>query len=535
METGDNQSFLSLFQIGTVDEIFYSGDQVLNDSENNKKDDQIMIKTEEGEVNFDDLFSDEFVLDGINVSTTHDEAVREMNDALNVTNPPILPEPQHSTSRFKKLTESELDNLEAKRQSESTKRNTKWGVKVFQEWSVHDSGSEVDFHEINSDELNIKLRRFYAEAQPANVSKRANSMSEAQASEYHKNSFKAIRSAINRHLNDLNRDIDIVRDKAFKTANQALDGKLKQNVADGLSRPTKHKDVISTPDLHLINTYLHSDTNPIVLRHKVWYDLSVHFVSRGLELHPQLHMDSFKFMNDETGREYVTLLHDVRQKNHQGGIDFNECSDKRMYSSGDESCPVKSLRELMSRTEEGAISLFNHCVKQALKTPKSMDKWFTTTPVKPYQFSTFMKDISKNAGCSKYYTAHCLRATSIQALSDAGHELRHIMLLTGHRNEASIRSYSRDCSDDQKRSLSNTLSKITSGSTTRSESEVPLPTISQTATSSTAASTSDQLTSGGMAQQPVATFQMSSRNFLSSGFMANSSFERCVFQFHVHQ
>ncbi|KAK3105732.1 hypothetical protein FSP39_004479 [Pinctada imbricata] len=352
-----------------------------------------MIETEEGEVNFDELFSDEFVLNGINVSTTHDEAVREMNDALNVTNPPILHEPQSSTSRCKKFTESELDNLEAKRQSESTKRNTKWGVKVFQEWSVHACGSEVDFHEINIDELNIKLRRFYAEAQPANVSKRANCLSEAKASEYHKKSFKTIRSAINRHLNDLNRDIDIVRDKAFKTANQTFDGKLKQNVAEGLSRPTKHKDVISTSDLHLINTYLHSDINPIVLCHKVWYDLSVHFFSRGLEFHLQLHMDSFKStcMNEKTGREYVTLLHDVRQKNHQGGIHFNECSDKRMYSSGDVSCPVKSLRELMSRTEEGATTLFNHCVKQALKTPKSMDKWFTTTPVKPYKFSTFMK------------------------------------------------------------------------------------------------------------------------------------------------
>ena len=119
-----------------MDEIFYSGDQVIQDSENEKVC-QTMIQTDEateGEINFDDLFSDEFVLDGINASTTNDEAMQEMNDILNVTNPPILPDPKPSTStsRFKKLTETELDNLEAKRQSASTKRNTKWGVKVFQ-------------------------------------------------------------------------------------------------------------------------------------------------------------------------------------------------------------------------------------------------------------------------------------------------------------------------------------------------------------------------------------------------------------------
>ena len=53
-----------------------------------------------------------------------------------------------------------------------------------------------------------------------------------------------IRSAINRYLNDFNCDIDIVRDKTFKAANQTLDGKLKQNVSDGSSRPTKHKAII---------------------------------------------------------------------------------------------------------------------------------------------------------------------------------------------------------------------------------------------------------------------------------------------------
>jgi hypothetical protein len=48
-----------------------------------------------------------------------------------------------------------------------------------------------------------------------------------QASEYNKNSYKSIRSALNRHLQDLGRDIDIVCGREFRSNNSILDGKLK--------------------------------------------------------------------------------------------------------------------------------------------------------------------------------------------------------------------------------------------------------------------------------------------------------------------
>ena len=44
-----------------------------------------------------------------------------------------------------------------------------------------------------------------------------------------------------------------------------------------------------------------------------------------------------------------------------------------------------------------------------------------------------MHDISKNAKCSTTHTAHCLRATAIQEINDAGLELRHIMHMSGHK------------------------------------------------------------------------------------------------------
>ncbi|KAH3815686.1 hypothetical protein DPMN_144217 [Dreissena polymorpha] len=72
-----------------------------------------------------------------------------------------------------------------------------------------------------------------------------------------------------------------------------------------------------------------------------------------------------------------------------------------------------------------------------------------------------MKNISTSAKLSQCYTGHCLRATAIQAMNDASYEARHIMFISGHRNEASICSYNRGCNITQKKSMSNTLSALT--------------------------------------------------------------------------
>jgi hypothetical protein len=58
--------------------------------------------------------------------------------------------------------------------------------------------------------VNDQLRKLYAEAQPKHLVKRAQSMPEQQAAEYHKQSLKNVRAALNRHLKDIGCDIDIV-------------------------------------------------------------------------------------------------------------------------------------------------------------------------------------------------------------------------------------------------------------------------------------------------------------------------------------
>jgi len=55
-----------------------------------------------------------------------------------------------------------------------------------------------------------------------------------------------------------------------------------------------------------------------------------------------------------------------------------------------------------------------------------------------------MKQISKQAGLSKDYTNHSIRAAAVTILDKSGFEARHIMSLSGHGSESSITRWRED-------------------------------------------------------------------------------------------
>ena len=396
------------------------------------------------------------------------------------------------------------------------------------DWHLDVYGHVLDTNDVSLTELGDKLRRFYCEARPK--------VGEC----YHKNTLNNIRAAIHRHFQDIGRQIDIIRGTEFRSANRALDGMLKEMTKQGESRPTLHKPIIDPEDLRKIAAYFQSaEFSPVKLRQSVWYNLSVHFVSRGLEFHHQLRRDSFVFDHDDKGGEYVTLSHECLQKNFQGGLNSEEAeSDKRMYATGRADCPLKLLRLLMDRTDHTATHLFNCCNQDALASPSTLNPWFGTKPLTKRTFAGFMPDVSKSAGCSKRYTAHSLRATAIQAMSDAGYEARHIMFMSGHRNESSIRSYSRNLSSGQKRSLSNTLSSVASATVTSDCNElVPVsnPTLALTRPGPTVPGI-ESTTMPSIMPHDMPSAASSSSNVLTSfqssaGLLSNCSFANCNFTF----
>ena len=66
-----------------------------------------------------------------------------------------------------------------------------------------------------------------------------------------------------------------------------------------------------------------------------------------------------------------------------------------------------------------------------------MSQWNNTSLI-------ILGGISKNAQCSKTYTALCLRATAIQSMNNADFEICHIIHISDHKYESSVKSYNSD-------------------------------------------------------------------------------------------
>ena len=87
------------------------------------------------------------------------------------------------------------------------------------------------------------------------------------------------------------------------------------------------------------------------------------------------------------------------------------------------------------------------------------EEWYENSPVGRDMLNDFMKKLSINAGLSKVYTNHCIRATVVTELDKKGFEARDIMATTGHRSETSIKSYASKCPDNKRRAMSEALAK----------------------------------------------------------------------------
>ena len=72
----------------------------------------------------------------------------------------------------------------------------------------------------------------------------------------------------------------------------------------------------------------------------------------------------------------------------------------------------------------------------------------------------FIKTISIDAGLFQLYTNHCIRASCITALDDDGMETRHIMNVSGHKSEISIKSYSRNVSESKNHEMHTVLHSV---------------------------------------------------------------------------
>ncbi len=166
----------------------------------------------------------------------------------------------------------------------------------FSEWlDFRGYGREFEF--LASSELNERLRLFYAEVRNVN------------GQMYSKSTIVGLRAAIHRHIraSPYERNINILQDKDFHTANNVFMSMIRKLKKEGLDK-TKHHAAIPSRELEIIRESFDTD-NPLGLIRKVWFDLTLGFARRGVENQRELVASSFRVATDENQYKYIEITH----------------------------------------------------------------------------------------------------------------------------------------------------------------------------------------------------------------------------------
>lgn len=155
------------------------------------------------------------------------------------------------------------------------------------------------------------------------------------------------------------------------------------------------------------------------------------------------------------------MAHDEASKNHQGGVNDKPSDEKeaRIYETEDQNDGYKALKLYLEKINPNCSAFFQY--PKANFSPED-DVWFEQRPLGVNTLANMMKTISKAAGLSRIYTNHSIRATAITLWSNAGVPNRHIMSISGHRNEQSLAHYNSRPSVSQLQNCSDVLSRALS-------------------------------------------------------------------------
>ena len=183
------------------------------------------------------------------------------------------------------------------------------------------------------------------------------------------------------------------------------------------------------------------------------------------------------------GTEFVYQAVDEMDKNH-GPQDTTRTNDGRMYadpckktliSFKNSNLVQKKLKtyhsKLASFLFKTALSLDGVTAFRLYKSKLNPDSnhlwqksrrgllhytdeiWYEKNRVGHDPLERFMPFLSDKAMLSKRYTNHSVRATCISTLDEAGVEARHIMKLSSHKNESTIKEYATECPENKRKEM----------------------------------------------------------------------------------
>ncbi|PFX14624.1 Uncharacterized protein KIAA1958-like [Stylophora pistillata] len=355
------------------------------------------------------------------------------------------------------LNEKEVSELLENATPGSTKKATKYAMKIFQDWLLIPGNKFclTPIEEMNKDELNACLKSFYTSAR------------KQDGQFYKSSSLKANRAALDRYLcmPPHSKQFYIVADPAFTETNNILDAFVKKLRKSGKISGVVHKKAISKQEVEKLfqsgELGPADNKDPAQLQRTTWFYLGIYFGKRGKENQRDMKPAMLALRATAQGGEYSELNKEfpgslpAKKNNRVGFSDTEDDSDAKILAVPESAkCPVKTIKKYLSYLNPKLDCLFQRPREARSFKPGEDKVWYCNSPLGVNILDSMLKLMSSRAGIQPHLTNHYLRATSLTLLSDKNCETRHIKSVTSHKSDNSIQSYNDRPSLDQPKKVS---------------------------------------------------------------------------------
>ncbi|KAK3731923.1 hypothetical protein QZH41_000275 [Actinostola sp. cb2023] len=288
----------------------------------------------------------------------------------------------------KLLMSEEIQTYIHGQQQPNTAPKTKYDINVFKRF-LAEVGEEREVIAIAPNELDILLCNFYIKAKTTGDL------------EYEPDTLSSSRS-IQRHLDDNNWKINILKDEVFKKSRDVLKSKRRDLRKSGKGNKPNATEALTSDDINRIfQEYGFGGHDPEVLSRTVWFFITLHFGHRARHEARQLKFGDIQLKKDQsTEEEYLEWVTERESKTRHG--DENEhhrVFQPKPYATGtcDHKCPVYCYKQFVYRHPEDAkcdespfFLAINHCRKPEDQV------WFINTPMVKNTIGQILSSATKN-------------------------------------------------------------------------------------------------------------------------------------------
>ena len=214
-------------------------------------------------------------------------------------------------SCFQLLSEEDFKNLSEIAENQNTEKSTNNWVKLYKQWA-HERSININLEKIDSQSLDKVLSQFYGE------------ICEQDWREYEPDNLRVMQSLLYRYLSEKAYNKSILKDLVFNAKCKILEGKARLLREQGIGEKKNSSKAIDSGEEYILWNYQKlGDSSSSSLVRAMWFLCIQHFGLQGCQQHTNMRVESFVFLRDTNGCEYIEFLKNPT-KTRQGGLHSNQ-------------------------------------------------------------------------------------------------------------------------------------------------------------------------------------------------------------------